>query len=138
MNGEHPFQEVGRKNPAPGVHIQLDGPNIVFLTVSTRHREPWLANDVAHSLLCEVWREATTRIVGHYILMPDHLHLFCAPRDLHFTIEDWIACWKSQFRKRHGHAEWRWQSRGWLHRLREDEDYSEKWRSGLDRSLAPP
>jgi hypothetical protein len=31
--------------------------------------------------------------------MPDHLHLFCAPRDLKFTIKRWIGFWKDRFAK---------------------------------------
>jgi putative transposase len=127
VNDGDNFREVGRKNPSPGVHVYLDRPTIAFLTVHTWHREPWLANKVAHSALLESWREATAWIVGEYILMPDHLHLFCAPQSLDFTIEQWIKYWKSLFRKKHGQAEWNWQSLGWHHRLREDEDYAAKW-----------
>ena len=32
--------------------------------------------------------------------MPDHLHLFCAPRDLNFTLDAWVTYWKSQFKKK--------------------------------------
>ena len=76
--------------------------------------------------------------MGDYLLMPDHLHLFCAPRDLQFTIEEWIKYWKREFalkRKRlagtltpqEAVQEWKFQSRGWHHRLRDGENYSEKW-----------
>jgi putative transposase len=35
-----------------------------------------------------LWQnEATAWYVGHYLIMPDHLHFFCAPRDLHFGID---------------------------------------------------
>ena len=73
------------------------------------------------------WSEATAWLVGDYLLMPDHLHLFCAPRDLHFTIEEWIGYWKRQFSRKHGNEDWKFQSRGWHHRLRDGENYSEKW-----------
>jgi REP element-mobilizing transposase RayT len=59
--------------------------------------------------------------------MPDHLHAFCAPHDLHFTIENWIAYWKREFRLKHKRAKWRFQSRGWHHRLRDGENHSQKW-----------
>ena len=118
---------AGRKNPATGVHIFLGQPSIVLLTVNTLHREPWLSNDRAHLLLREVWRDATAWLVGDYILMPDHLHLFCVPRDAHFTIEAWIAYWKSQFSRKYAQPRCRWQSRGWHRRLRQEEKYSESW-----------
>jgi len=59
--------------------------------------------------------------------MPDHLHLFCAPRELRFTIETWIAYWKREFSLKHKRADWKFQSLGWHHRLRDGENYSEKW-----------
>ena len=39
-------------------------------------------------------------LVGFYLLMPDHLHLFCAPRDLTFTLDAWVTYWKTQFKKK--------------------------------------
>ena len=64
--------------------------------------------------------------MSDYLLMPDHLHLFCAPRDFHFTIERWIAFWKDRFTKQHPDTG-TFQSGGFHHRLRDDESYSEKW-----------
>ena len=127
MNQSSQNSEVGRKNLASGVHIQLGRPNFVLLTVATENRIPWLTNPVAHHFLRVTWREATTWLVGDYLLMPDHLHAFCAPRDSSYTIEHWITFWKRDFRRRHGHEDWRFQSRGWHHRLRDDENYSAKW-----------
>ena len=127
MNCDAPFSEPGRKNPSLGVQIQLGRPNFVLLTINTEHREPWLADTTVQLLLHQTWQEATAWLVGDYLIMPDHLHLFCAPRDLAFTIEQWITYWKREFRRKHGRAEWGFQPRGWHHRLREDEDYSAKW-----------
>jgi putative transposase len=123
-----PPDGVGRKNPATGVHVYFNQPTIVLLSVNTRDREPWLANDLVHSTLSAVWRKATVWIVGEYVLMPDHLHLFCAPRDPFFSIESWIAYWKSRFSRAYARPECKWQSRGWHRRLRHEESYSEKWR----------
>jgi putative transposase len=116
-----------RRNPASGVHIHLGQPNIVLLTVTTENRVAWLANELAHRLLHETWFEAKAWLVGDYLLMPDHLHCFCAPHDLQFTIETWTAYWKRQFALRHKRPAWTFQSRGWHHRLRNGENYSEKW-----------
>jgi putative transposase len=132
-----------RHNPAPGVHNNLGQSNIVLLTITTEKRNPWLANETAHQFLHQTWSEAKAWLVGDYLLMPDHLHLFCAPRDLHFTIETWISYWKREFslklkRLAENNAggasvlasrfsQWKFQSRGWHHRLRDGENYSEKW-----------
>jgi hypothetical protein len=42
---------------------------------------PW----IAQRSLETIWRAADAWLVGYFMLMPDHLHLFCAPRDLRFT-----------------------------------------------------
>jgi putative transposase len=134
-----------------------------LLTVATEKRDPWLANNNAHRLLHQAWSEAGAWLVGDYLLMPDHLHCFCAPHDLGVSIETWIAYWKREFSlKRKGLAPvaveprlagtlappgtmsdkiakgrgdlrqgtrpaWKFQSRGWHHRLRSGESYAVKW-----------
>ncbi|MSU63315.1 MAG: hypothetical protein EXS31_13105 [Pedosphaera sp.] len=59
--------------------------------------------------------------------MPDHLHFFCAPRDLHFGIDQWIQFWKSQFSRRHVDQPWAFQRRAFHHRIRNGQEYSDKW-----------
>jgi putative transposase len=116
------------KNPAPGVHIQAGQSNIVLLTVTTEKRGAWLANGGAHELLHQTWSEAKAWLVGDYLLMPDHLHAFVAPLDLQFSIETWISYWKREFSRKHKRDQWRFQSRGWHHRLRDGENHWAKWR----------
>ena len=127
MSGGPPFENTGRRNPAHGVHVQSGRPNWVLLTVTTEGRQPWLATIAAHRFIHQTWLQATAWLVSDYLLMPDHLHCFCAPHDLNFTIEQWITYWKREFRRSHGRAHWNFQSRGWHHRLRDDETYSDKW-----------
>ncbi len=127
MSNREVFEEIGRKNPAPGVHVQLGRPNWVLLTVTTDDRRRGLASAEVHRLIHQTWREATAWLVSDYLLMPDHLHCFCAPRELDFTIEQWITYWKREFRRRLGSTDWKFQSRGWHHRLRDGESYAQKW-----------
>src|SRR5437870_5293667 len=54
-------------------------PTIVFLTVCTKDRRPWLATDETHDLLREVWIASAAWLVGRYVVMPDHVHLFARP-----------------------------------------------------------
>ena len=134
-----------RRTPAKGVHLSLGGPNWVFLTVCTENRERWLAQTLVQRALYDIWKtKATAWLVSDYLLMPDHLHLFCAPRDLKFTIERWMGFWKDQFAKAVGtrgcvsgggaaappHQEipiGKFQRGGFHHRLRDGENYHEKW-----------
>ena len=136
------YREPGRRHPARGVQIEVGQPTIVFLTVCTKNRERWLAQKPVEQALISVWQEADTWLVGEYILMPDHLHLFCAPRDLHFTLQQWVTYWKREFSCLHLAETGTWQRDFWDTRLRRGENYTEKWhyvrqnpvRAGLTKS----
>ncbi|HEY1173248.1 MAG TPA: hypothetical protein VGH19_17905 [Verrucomicrobiae bacterium] len=118
---------AGRHYPAKGVHISLQGPNWVFLTVNVENRERWLAQHSVQRALHQIWEhKATAWLVSDYLLMPDHLHLFCAPRDPEFTIEQWMGFWKDRFAKTHPDTG-TFQTGGFHHRLRDGESYTEKW-----------
>jgi putative transposase len=116
-----------RRRPAHGVFISLGEPTIAWLTVCTHNRKPWLNLDQVHQHLIKTWRAADAWMVGRYVLMPDHLHLFCSPRDLNFTLDSWVRYWKSHFTKSVKNPTWKWQSGHWDTRLRRHENYSEKW-----------
>jgi hypothetical protein len=77
------MESDGRKHPvhAP-VYERHNTPVIVFLTVCTKDRRAILANDAAHKLLLTAWQTQPSWLVGRYVILPDHLHLFCAPAKL--------------------------------------------------------
>jgi putative transposase len=86
--GEGGYRNVGRQTPARGAHIFLGQPNVSFVTVNTKDREPWLGTTTMQAELVRIWRdEALAWRVGYYLLMPDHLHFFCSPYDLNLGIE---------------------------------------------------
>jgi putative transposase len=122
----------GRKTPAKGVKIQSVGPTILLLTVCTKNRTPWLAQEIVQSSLEETWRKADAWLVGYYLLMPDHLHLFCAPRDLRFTVEDWTTFWKRDFSRKHSDRNWEWQRSAFHYRLRDPRQNQKKWQYVLE------
>src|ERR1039457_3246640 len=100
--GDGAHHEVGRRTPAAGAHIFVSHTNIFFVTVNAKDRVPWISQAAVHSALVEIWRDqACAWPVGYYLLMPDHLHFFCAPFDLHFGIDGWITFWKRQFSRRY-------------------------------------
>jgi putative transposase len=122
-----PFQEIGRKHLARGVHIYTGQPTIVFLTVCTANRKSWLADGAVHASLRTAWQSAQAWLVGYYVLMPDHLHLFCAPHEVGCAVERWVTFWKRAFRRLHQDPDARWQAQAFHHRLRREENYTEKW-----------
>jgi REP element-mobilizing transposase RayT len=104
--------------------------NLVFVTVCTRNRKAILARADIHQLLATLWADASHWMVGRYVLMPDHLHLFCAPAGPEATnVRDWISYWKSR-----SAAQWPrpteqpiWQREAWDRQIRQGESYGAKW-----------
>jgi len=55
---------------------------VFFITTCTHHRQAILANAQVAKILVEEWQGALERhgwMVGRYVIMPDHVHFFCAP-----------------------------------------------------------
>ena len=122
-----PFEEPGRKHPAHGVLISPQQPTIVFLTVCTKDLQCWLARENVHAALMKIWLSTDTWLVGDYLLMPDQLHLFCAPRDLTVTLQRWVSFWIREFSCLHLPDTGDWLGNFWDTRLRRGENYTQKW-----------
>jgi len=91
------MNEIGRKHPVhQPIREQFHAPIIVYVTVCTKGRKPILAEDKAHGLLLEAWRAAKAWLVSRYVIMPDHVHLFCAPAESDTQpLLQWVKYWKS-------------------------------------------
>src|SRR5689334_1379936 len=61
------------------VHESGNESAIIFLTVCVAARRPSLATPEMHRFLLDSWTKANLWIVGRYVIMPDHIHMFCAP-----------------------------------------------------------
>jgi putative transposase len=129
------MESDGRKHPvhAP-VYERHNTPVIVFLTVCTKDRKTILANDSVHELLRTAWQTQPSWLVGRYVILPDHLHLFCAPAELVGTtqrspLQKWVGFWKSFSARRWPNPENRpiWQRHFWDTQLRRGENYDAKW-----------
>ena len=102
---------------------------IIFLTVCTAGRRRLLDCDEAHAVIVEAWHLARTWLVGRYVIMPDHIHLFCAPAEFVIpSIERWMQYWKSTVSRNLGIARGTlWQRHFWDRQLRRGESYDQKW-----------
>jgi len=89
-----------RKRPADGNYYNYHKSLIVFITICTKNRIPWLANETVHRDLLDIWNRSTACIVGKYLIMPDHIHLFISPVIDEISVKDWVRYWKSQFTKK--------------------------------------
>ncbi len=116
-----------RGKPQPGVHTRAGMPTIVFVTVGTKFRKPFLASPEYHDLLHDVWRAASYWRVGRYVIMPDHVHFFAAPLEPEFPFENWMRYWRSQFTRRNPVRENRFLQDAWHTRMRSAIAYQAKW-----------
>lgn len=122
---------AGRRHPVhTPPHERFNTPIIIFVTVCTKDRKPLLANSKAHTVLRDAWEAANSWLVGRYVIMPDHLHLFCAPLPLiPQSLEKWVNFWKSVAARRWPRRDETpiWQRHFWDTQLRRGESYDAKW-----------
>lgn len=72
--------EAGRKHPAHMSPVERHNePIIIFLTVCSKDRKHILASADCVQVIVDAWQEARSWLVGRYVIMPNHIHLFCAP-----------------------------------------------------------
>ena len=102
---------------------------IIFLTLCVRDRRPILANDQVTALMPRWWQRADSWLVGRFVIMPDHIHLFCAPTNSASTLSKWIQFWKNGTTREWPSVDCKpiWQRDFWDRQLRVAERYDEKW-----------
>jgi putative transposase len=66
--------------------------------------------------------------IGRYVLLQDHLHVFCAPSCFPpESLRLWVRYWKRLTTQALNDAAPRWQSDQWDTQLRIGESYQAKW-----------
>ena len=127
------------RRPAPFRHLAhvpsfRDNP-IVFFTTCTYQRARILASPQCERILYEIWQRSADHDgwwVGHYIVMPDHVHFFARAEIGVRCMTNWLEMWKSVSSRRITVAlaikPPIWQAEYFDRYLRSSENYSEKWR----------
>jgi REP element-mobilizing transposase RayT len=121
---------MNRKHPVHWPPHEKDNrPIVIFLTVCTEKRKRILDNTSALCVLLEAWRDADAWLVGRYVLLPDHIHLSCAPVQRQIPLTKWVKYWKSLASNRWLVREQQsiWQIDFWDTQLRQGESYAQKW-----------
>ena len=112
--------------------------SIQFVSVCVNARRCVLGNDEAHALFRSIWSDDSVFRVGRYVIMPDHVHLFCAPNTYPAEpLSKWVRYWKSRFAAlwANDEAGKLWQRDFWDRELRSGESYSEKWAYVLENPV---
>ena len=111
---------------------------IYFITVCTSRRRPMLPRPSVGAVLVEELKQARERhgwAIGSYVIMPDHVHFFCAPDPDAKSLSDFMREWKSWTSRKVNAllarpttaATTLWQREFFDHILRSHESYSQKW-----------
>ena len=128
-----------RKHPSRNsVHEQGFRSTILFVTVCTEGRIPILADKKMLDIILSAWENAQNWIVGRYVIMPDHIHFFCAPAtypapDFHRWIKYWKRLAQQAFAAMAARGDTRpptvklWQDGCWDTQMRTGAQYEEKW-----------
>ncbi len=105
---------------------------VYFLTACTLERRAILANQEFHAAFVNFGGNASTHgvLVGRYVIMPDHLHLFAAFGPDSLSLSEWIRALKRALAKelrQMGTARECWQKGFFDHVMRSEESYEQKW-----------
>jgi putative transposase len=107
---------------------------IYFVTTCTSRRRPILADKEVAQILIDEWCSPRKRhgwAVGQYVIMPDHVHFFCAPelnaKPLPILVGFWKEWTSKAIKRTLGLTNYVWQEEFFDHVLRSSESYSERW-----------
>lgn len=106
---------------------------VYFVTACTHRRARLLADRETHQAFLTFCERARSRgaLVGRYVLMPDHLHLFVCITTDGIGLSDWMKSLKNALSKHwrcHSVEAPHWQKGFFDHLLRSQESHAEKWK----------
>jgi len=105
-----------------------------FVTVCVHNRRKFLARSDINGILCKHWEKSLDLYgwaIGSYVVMPDHVHFFCADAESRTPLSKMVGSWKQWSSKElcpllKINAPL-WQREFFDHLIRSSESYSEKW-----------
>jgi REP element-mobilizing transposase RayT len=131
MTTDHKAALPDRSHPAHLPVMEMGNrSNIIFVTVCTEMRKEILARQECVEAIKIAWAEASTWRIGRYVIMPNHIHMFCSPGLREFPVlKKWVTYWKSLSAGKWPYPEDGkvWQRDCWDRQLRSGESYAEKW-----------
>ena len=117
-----------RRHPVHVAPVERhNAPVILHATICIRPRSPALASTRFQTAFRRATEDANAWTVGYYLIMPDHIHLFCRPAILpRVSIKRWASYLKRRSSIHYGHHQWTWQPDCWDTQMRDQNHYLEK------------
>jgi putative transposase len=102
-------------------------PIILFVTAALAAGRFGLACQPARDALLSSWAGATHWRVGYYLVMPDHIHLFCTPAGRPAEdVRTWCRYWKRLAGDLHDDLRGAWLDGCWDTQMRDQAHYLRK------------
>jgi REP element-mobilizing transposase RayT len=103
---------------------------IQYVSLNVDKRRPLLAHADTAAVLLAAWARADYWRVGRYVIMPDHLHLFCGPATIPPTpLRQWMLYWRAEATRHWPRPDEKpiWQKDFFDRQFRRGESYDQKW-----------
>jgi putative transposase len=123
-------RDPGRRSPPHLAAIEYRNQAVVvYVTTSVDKRRPILAKQEVVDVLLAAWKRADHWLVGRYVIMPDHIHLFCALAVTATALKLWMEFWRAEATRHWPRSQEKpiWQRDFFDRQLRSSECYAEKW-----------
>ena len=118
-----PHKKLAHPSPVE----RFNEPIVVFLTACSHDRSAHFNNESAHAALLSAWERAVQWHVAEYVMMPDHIHLFCVPGvSQPESVKDWSSYWKRLAGQVDPSLRAVWQADVWDRQIRTREQLDEK------------
>jgi putative transposase len=106
---------------------RFNEPLVLFVTICADKQENLFNKKPVQAAILDAWRMATQWRVGLYMLMPNHIHLFCVPGVLNpEPVSKWAAYWKRLSGQYERQLVGVWQRDVWDTQMRTLAQYEEK------------
>ena len=126
-----PDKDSGRRSlPHHPPHDRVNQSIIIYVTVNVDKRRSILNRTGSVETILDAWREADRWAVGRYVIMPDHIHFFCAPATMPCApLRPWMQFWRATATRDwpRAHEKPIWQKDFFDRQLRTGESYRQKW-----------